>query len=340
MLNSLDLEQISRRGMTAYMVEKQIRHFEEGFPFARLVRPATVGDGIMALPEKKAVEYERYFTRARKGLTPLKFVPASGAATRMFKDLFEYGEKSPGSVKSLLSSLEKIAFHGALDEVFRRQGTTLSSLLTGGHEQEIIDAILSPGGLSYASLPKGLLLFHNYPEGARTAAEEHLVEASRYAADDQGVARIHFTISREHQSRFAELFGRVVPEYEKFLGVRFEITFSIQKPSTDTLAVDTRNKPLRNPDGSLLFRPGGHGALLSNLNDLPADLIFIKNIDNIVPDRLKDSTDMSDILAMSESAVTLLSPIEIPLSASKGEILAARGSGPWNGFMSSLTLVQ
>jgi hypothetical protein len=150
--------------------------------------------------------------------------------------------------------------------------------------------ILDHGGLNYSNLPKGLILFHDYPEGARTAAEEHLVEAISYARDRQGVARIHFTISPEHKEKFTELFNRIVGPYEQRYGTRLEITWSHQEPSTDTLAVDENNLPFRNPDGSLLFRPGGHGALLGNLNRLDADIIFIKNIDNIVPDRLKPET--------------------------------------------------
>jgi hypothetical protein len=290
MLSSSDLVQISSRGMTATIVEKQIRHFEQGFPYARLARPATGGDGILLFPEATAREYERFFDRAVKGQTPVKFVPASGAATRMFKDLFEFGEKPSESVRHLISHLEETAFYNALAEALKRRGLNLETLRTHGGGQEIIDTILSADGLNYAALPKGLLLFHNYPAGARTAAEEHLVEAALYATDDRLTARIHFTISREHQGRFAELFGRVVPEYEQLLGVRFEISFSVQKPSTDTLAVDEQNNPFRNADGSLLFRPGGHGALLTNLNDLQADLVFIKNIDNVVPDRLKAPT--------------------------------------------------
>jgi hypothetical protein len=154
----------------------------------------------------------------------------------------------------------------------------------------IVDGILSEQGLSYANLPKGLLLFHRYPEGSRTAAEEHLVETANYAKDGYGVARIHFTISPEHKKKFLELFEKKKGGLETRLKVKFEITFSEQKPSTDTIAVDEHNKPFRNPDGSLHFRPGGHGALLSNLNDIDGGILFIKNIDNIVPDRLKPET--------------------------------------------------
>jgi hypothetical protein len=166
----------------------------------------------------------------------------------------------------------------------------MEELIQAGDFKIIIDSLLTSNGLDYANQPKGLLLFHNYPDGPRTAAEEHLVEAAVYATDRDKRAHIHFTISPEHQQRFKTLFGKVSEKYENQFGIKFDISFSIQKPATDTIAVDELNQPFRNNNGDLLFRPGGHGALIDNLNDLDGDIIFIKNIDNIVPDRLKAQT--------------------------------------------------
>jgi hypothetical protein len=142
--------------------------------------------------------------------------------------------------------------------------------------------------MGYATLPKGLLAFHSYDGGARTAFEEHLVEASQYARSQDGTCRLHFTVSPEHEAKFKELLGEVGPSFEERLGVKFDIGFSVQKPSTDAMAVDMDNAPFRNQDESLLFRPGGHGALIANLNDLDAEIVFVKNIDNIVPDHLRE----------------------------------------------------
>jgi hypothetical protein len=246
-----------------------------------------------------------YFESRLPGLKVVKFVPASGAASRMFKHLFEFRHNSTSagegnrinlhdqdvnSVQYFISHLEQVAFFADLNAVATKTGKTVYQLLETGEYEAIIQCILSEQGLNYANLPKALLKFHQYQDGSRTAAEEHLVEAAIYTRDRDNTARIHFTISPEHFEKFRELLSIVQERYEKQFGVRFDISFSVQKPSTDTIAVDESNQPVRNPDGSLLFRPGGHGALLENLNEVDADLIFIKNIDNIVPDRLKSTT--------------------------------------------------
>ncbi len=144
-------------------------------------------------------------------------------------------------------------------------------------------------GLNYGQLPKGLLLFHAYADGARTPMEEHLVEAALYAASNDE-ANVHFTVSHEHLPLFRKKVEDCIAKYEAKYDIKINVSFSEQKPSTDTIAVNTDNTPFRNDDGSLLFRPGGHGALIENLNDIDADVVFIKNIDNVVPDRLKGDT--------------------------------------------------
>jgi hypothetical protein len=288
-----DFQQIRDRGTTPKVVDKQIHNFINGFPCADLDRPATPGDGIFSFTAQEISGLAEYFDRHIGEQKPVKFVPASGAASRMFKKLFEFIDKSEddGSVKYLIDHIKEIAFVNELDlALVNSHGKGIDQFIAETEYRPVIECILAENGLNYASLPKGLLLFHSYPEGSRTAAEEHLVEAATYARDSAGVARIHFTISPEHRKKFLELFGKIKLKLEKTLKVSYEITLSEQKPSTDTIAVDEQNRPFRNPDGSLHFRPGGHGALLSNLNDTDGGIIFVKNIDNIVPDRLKPET--------------------------------------------------
>lgn len=305
MFTPKDIDQMANRGISPALARKQIEHFITGFPFVRLNRPATAGDGIIAFSKEQTEFYSRTFMEAIPVTRILKFVPASGAASRMFKHLFEFAsvyntdnkgielfesDKSFNSVHYFIHHIHQLALYDLLNEKCEKAGSSLDALIENQDYKTIIDTLLGADGLQYASLPKALLLFHRYRDGSRTAAEEHLIEATEYAVDNDKIARIHFTISPEHESRFRELFSRVLPRYEQNTGVQFDITWSIQKPSTDTIAADENNAPFRNPDGTLHFRPGGHGALIDNLNDLDADLIFVKNIDNIIPDRLKPET--------------------------------------------------
>ena len=305
MFNQQDFNQIANKGMDMQVIQKQIDHFVAGFPFIRLARPAVAGDGILKFNDEDQQFYLKYFEDKLPSLQVVKFVPASGAASRMFKHLFEFREQYSPDVAGLallvkdqgfnsifyfITHLKEIAFYNDLCAVVANSGETIEQLIENEEYATIIGHILLENGLNYANLPKALLKFHQYPNGARAAAEEHLVEAAAYTRDAAHVARIHFTISPEHREKFLELFSRVKNIYEESFGVKFEISFSIQKPSTDTIAVGEDNQPVRNSDGSLLFRPGGHGALLENLNEIDGDLIFVKNIDNIVPDRLKSTT--------------------------------------------------
>jgi hypothetical protein len=305
MLTADDNLQISKKGIEINTVEKQIEHFKNGFPYVRLNRPATINDGIIRFDNDEILRHQERFANEKSTYKIIKFVPASGAASRMFKHLFEFAavcrnneqgtellQKDQGfnSVYYLISHLQELAAYPSLCEFLSMNGETPESLLQQHEYTRLINSILSEAGLDYANLPKGLLQFHQYPEGARTAAEEHLVEAAHYATDVHSVSRIHFTISPEHEQKFNHLWRKTVPSYESRFGVRYDITMSFQKPSTDTIAVDENNQPFRNEQGTIIFRPGGHGALIDNLNELDADIIFIKNIDNIVPDRLKGMT--------------------------------------------------
>ncbi len=295
MFSEKDKQLITRRGSDLQTVLSQIDNFKKGFPFLHIENAASVGEGIIRLDaeglEKRGKLYEE---KLKSGIKPLKFVPASGAASRMFKALFEALEATETegeekikeqnkAAKQFSEELDKFAFAAELKAVISEAGesNTLKSQ---------IDYLLNEKGLDYGAKPKGLLKFHSYDNGARTPFEEHIVEGAKYAHDNENTAKLHFTVSPEHQPGFETLLNEVKEKYEVELGIHFDITFSQQKPSTDTIAVDLENEPFRNPDGSLLFRPGGHGALIENLNDLDADIIFIKNIDNVVPDHLKQPT--------------------------------------------------
>ena len=281
MFTNQDLAQIAAKGIDLATIEQQISDFEAGFPFLPLSKAATVGDGILRLSDDQVRQYTQVFDAQKNDIELLKFVPASGAATRMFKALFSFLEagKSDKSVEQFFSQLPNFAFYNDL----------MALVAADADQTSIADYFLTDKGLGYGSLPKGLLKFHNYPDGARTPAEEHLVEGAHYA-NSGGTVRLHFTVSPEHQSKFTALIDSVLANFEAHFGVKFEVAFSEQKSATDTIAVNMDNTPFREKDGSLHFRPAGHGALLANLNDMTADVVFIKNIDNVVPDSLKETT--------------------------------------------------
>ena len=295
MFTEKDKQQIQERGSKLETVQKQIENFKKGFPFLPIEDAASIGKGIIRLSaEDLKKRGERYDSKIATGIKALKFVPASGAASRMFKALFQALEDFQNQANEevlaanrdaaqYVTVFEKFAFADELKNAISNSGEQLSAA-------NKIEYLLTEKGLNYGAKPKGLLKFHSYEDGARTPFEEHLVEGAKYAVDNNKKASLHFTVSPEHQPGFEALLAEIKEKYEALLGVEFDVTFSQQKPSTDTIAVDLDNEPFRNADGSLLFRPGGHGALIENLNDLDADIIFIKNIDNVVPDRLKQAT--------------------------------------------------
>ncbi|WP_375447647.1 DUF4301 family protein [uncultured Fibrella sp.] len=290
MFTSTDLDQIAAQGTTTQTVDQQIRHFIDGFPFLHIIRAATVGDGIIRVPDEQLTRYIRQFDEQAPDLALMKFVPASGAATRMFKSLFAALDgKSDKATDAFFAQLVDFAFYDDLKAAMSHDGLDLDKAVADQDRKTVLTYLLTDKGLDYGSLPKGLLKFHNYADGPRTPVEEHLVEGAAYANSD-GRVRLHFTVSPEHRSRFEALIKHELADYESWLGVEFEVTFSEQKKSTDTISVNPDNTPFRNADGTLLFRPAGHGALIENLNDIDADLVFIKNIDNVVPDELKEMT--------------------------------------------------
>ncbi|AQG81532.1 DUF4301 family protein [Spirosoma montaniterrae] len=290
-----DQQQIQAQGISLAQIDEQIQHFVNGFPFLNVIKAATVGDGIVRVPDEQLTAYLHRFDEAAQERDLVKFVPASGAATRMFKSLFSALDgKSDKSTDEFFARLKDFAFYDDLKAVLVKKGVNLDETVAEGNwttaeRQTVLHFLLMADGLDYGSLPKGLLKFHSYDDGARTPVEEHLIEGAAYA-NSNGMVRIHFTVSPEHRERFEQLIAQEKVDYEAWLGVMFDISFSEQKKSTDTISVDMSNHPFRNHDGSLLFRPAGHGALIENLNDIDADIVFIKNIDNVVPDAIKETT--------------------------------------------------
>ncbi len=280
MFTPSDLSQIEAHGLTPEAAERQIRDFKRGFPYLHAVRPATAGDGILRLGEAQADRAVARYDMRSAGLDIVKFVPASGAATRMFKDLYTFlsdGRRTE-AITRLFAQIERFAFWPELSRL----------LPADADDRTVVEAIVG-AGLGYGSLPKGLVTFHRYPKECRKAVEEHLVEGAAYAASGN-LVRLHFTVSPEHRPRFEALLAQRMPVYEQRYGVRYEVGFSAQKPSTDTIAVDADFLPFRRQDGTLLFRPAGHGALIENLDEIDADLIFIKNIDNVTTDARRGDT--------------------------------------------------
>lgn len=296
MLSQEDLKQISLRGITEEQVEHQLDEIKQGFPFLKIEAAASIGKGIMSPTENEMNKYlstwDTYLTGCHK---IVKFVPASGAASRMFKNLYsfldaDYDKPTTEFEKEFFENIKKFAFKKELCNACKtNDGKCVTCLMDNGEYKKIVENLLEEKGLNYGHLPKGLLLFHSYEEGPRTPMEEHLVEAAMYA-QSEGQANVHFTVSHEHLELFKKKVAEKIDMYAEKFGVKYNISFSEQKANTDTIAANPDNTPFRNEDGSLLFRPGGHGALIENLNDIDADVIFIKNIDNIVPDRLKGET--------------------------------------------------
>jgi hypothetical protein len=295
-------------GISEEQVKSHIRIFQKPLNFARLRRPCTPGDGIQQIFSNQVEHYVQLHKEAAEEGRFIKFVPASGAASRMFKFLFEiYGQNLPATIEEFREQADKeeqrardflcfkdgirtMAFFEDLKAIMGRGGLSVEELLGQNQWQEILKYLLTGQGLDYGSLPKGLLKFHRYPSGNRTALEEHLVEAIHTVRDGKGICRLHLTVSPEHEEAFRECVDRIRLGYEQQFQCLLEVTISVQKHSTDTIAVDLENRPFREKDGRLLFRPGGHGTLLSNLESIGGDLIYIKNIDNILPDRLREPT--------------------------------------------------
>ncbi|MCZ4696138.1 DUF4301 family protein [Ancylomarina euxinus] len=305
MFSKKDLSLIKKRGMDKTTIEEQLKHFETGFPKVNLVNPAIINDGIMRIEDEEIKVFRDNYINRPKKLSVIKFVPASGAATRMFQKLYDFiknyqeteedylaymKDKSPEGMFKFFENIEDFAFFVDLRAALQKKGMDIEKLLEKNNFKEILNTLLYANGLNYSNKPKGLLRFHKYQDYSRTAFEEHWAEALHYAKNYKGTAQLHLTISEEHKKLFARKLKKSKSAFENKYDGKLKVTFSYQKASTDTIAVDMENKPFKDVDESILFRPGGHGALIENLNELKADLVFIKNIDNVVPDRIKEAT--------------------------------------------------
>ena len=299
---------MEEHGLTPAALETQLKNFREGFPFLPVTRAASCGDGIRVLDAAGIEQAAARYDRAKESLRVVKFVPASGAATRMFKDLFEFVREGRRTavVGELLANRRRFAFWPELRTII---GDDADELRT-------VENIVAEG-LRYGETPKGLVSFHRYGDEVRKAVEEHLVEGAQYAAAG-GEAKIHFTVSPEHLTRFEALLAEKIPGYESRFGVKYRISFSVQDPSTDTLAVNPDCTPFRRADGRLLFRPAGHGALIGNLGKIDADIVFVKNIDNVTTDARRSDTVLYKkalagvLLALQERIFEYLMALEVP----------------------------
>lgn len=296
MLTAEDKAFLEKKGISEEKIAEQLACFEKGFPFLKLDGAASVEKGILVPSEAEMQTYLEAWDAYKQGeKTIVKFVPASGAASRMFKNMFEflgadYDVPTSDFEKKFFDNVHRFAFFDDLNAACEKNnGKGIDALMAGGDYKAVVANLLEAAGLNYGALPKGLLKFHRYEDGVRTPLEEHLVEGALYAAGKTGKVNVHFTVSTEHRELFRTLVAEKVAAYAQKYGVEYSVSFSEQKPSTDTVAADMDNRPFRD-NGKLLFRPGGHGALIENLNDLDADIVFIKNIDNVVPDRLKPET--------------------------------------------------
>lgn len=302
-----DLHQMKEKGISQEEVFGQLERFKQGFPFLKLNRPCTPGDGIHVIQSYELEPLLKFHSESVETGRTIKFVPASGAATRMFKSLlkFHHPDRSTDKTSSqegsnkedpdyqaflrCMKNIKRFAFYDLLKKVMTKDGLNIENLLAEEQYEPLLTYMLTAKGLNLRDLPKGLIPFHVYPDYNRTPFEEQMVEGAAYVKDEGGAVHLHFTVAADHQNAVKAFLDKVKDRYERG-GVKYDLTFSIQKPSTDTIAVDNEDRPFRDEDGRLLFRPGGHGALLENLNDMERDIIFIKNIDNVVPDKLKKET--------------------------------------------------
>jgi len=281
----LQRAQLRDRGITEEEAERQLALLGGPAPYADLVRPCRLEDGIETVPDDRQEELILLHEEAARQGRTMKFVPASGAATRMFQDLLAGRGR-----EVLVESIDRFAFADDLRAEVAFRGYDLDVLRNAGSTAEVVDALTGSDGLGYATIPKGLIPFHRYPDEIRTAFEEQLVEGAATVSDANGTCRMRFTVAPEHLHAFRLVAGAIVPKRERAAHVRFDLEFSVQKGMTDTLAATPAGKPFAGADGRLVLRPSGHGALLENLADLDGDVVFVKNVDNVQTDASRGDT--------------------------------------------------
>lgn len=299
-----DIKKFKHRGVAPEEIDRQLNNFKTGFAPVSLMAPATLNNGITRIKPEEELRLIEAFEEACEDTKIVKMVPASGSATRMFKDLFSFLENYHESTEEFLefvqnrevesmsyffNKLDEFPFFTRLNTAIWEDGGNLQQLLKKNKYREILEYILTEKGLNYGNTPKGLIDFHIYRDFVRTAFDEHIVEAALYCVNEKE-AHLHFTVSEEYLHAFKERLKKIAKVFEKKFDLKYNVTFSIQKPSTDMISVDEKGELVRDQEGEVVFRPGGHGALIHNLNEIDADVIFIKNIDNVVPDRSKGDT--------------------------------------------------
>ena len=288
-------EQIEAKGIKLLQVEEQLDKFKKKIPFTDITAHSSFDNGILKLTSETEENYEQIYKEEHSNLEVVKFTPASGAATRMFKFLYKFlenydpkkesinsyvnKEKEP-EIRLFFIGLEKFPFY---DDVLKKMNKTENDRIKKPDEfnRDFVHALLAEEGLNFGNYPKGLLPFHQYKNHIATPFQEHLFEAASYACQ-AGKAKLHFTISKQHYDKFKATENEILPHIMQKTSCEFEISYSYQQEQTDTIAVDLKNRPILDAENNLVFRPGGHGALIKNLNAIDADLIFIKNIDNVV----------------------------------------------------------
>ena len=305
MLLENDLKLIKQKGISIDAINQQIELFKKGTQYLNITQPAIISCGISKLSDSALKKAGKKFEKESRKLNMIKFVPASGAATRMFKHLYEFKKhykESPDRVLGLLAdrefnspyyffeNLANFAFINDLATHIHKKGGSIDSFVKDKRYGRILSALLGKKGMNYGNLPKGLIKFHKYNDFSRSAVEEHLVEAANCCKCSKKRINVHFTVSEEHIKLFQQHIDNKYTRFEKIFDVKYNITLSTQDSSTNIIAVNTDNEVARDEDGNLIFRPGGHGSLIKNLNSIDADIIFIKNIDNVVTDDKKNET--------------------------------------------------
>jgi hypothetical protein len=340
MFTENDIAQIKNKGITLKQVTAQVNRIKNGMSYSDLVSAATIGKGIASFNDKQTQDYITLYEAKQNAINIVKFVPASGAASRMFKFLFQflnnynpnetivaYAERTGNSLINIfVSGLKDFPFYEQVVKKAKELNPNFDNLNKDEAVLKFVKAMLNEDALNYSFFPKGLLPFHKYEDGAVTAFQEHLLESTLYASSNQK-ANLHFTVSEKHHKYFTSELEKIKKGLQSKTNTTFNVSFSYQKGETETLALTTDNEIYRNEDGSILFRPAGHGALLENLNDLDNDIVFIKNIDNIVVfEKNKKVSDFKKLVAgvlleVQEQAFTFLHQLD-SASVSEADMLA------------------
>jgi hypothetical protein len=305
MFSTKDRKYFKANDISLQKIKEQLYNFKNGFPKAHLERAAIPEDGIIQADEETINKFIENYNYNIDSRSIYKMIPASGAASRMFQQLYDFREsytgsaeefleyhtnQEPGSMYYFFQNLHLLPFYQELSDNLMQRGYYIDQLLEKCQFKFIIDEILTEDGLQYGDMPKGLIKFHSHKEAAVTPMEEHLVEAAHYCRNTKGNSYLHFTVSEEHLKSFKNHLKKNRKRYEKKYDTKFKVSFSVQKKSTDSIAIDFDNNIIRNEKNLPILRQSGHGALIENLNDIKADIVFIKNIDNVLPDRLKPVT--------------------------------------------------